>query len=220
VYAASSLAASDPALRELADYAWWMWRDGTIGVCLQRFAPANIVRKTEAVEAMAAALERAAADGPGGVERNKLDAALQAYAAHAGPFGPHERQTSSTRARIYEPALALAARIERGEGRLAAGPSAQPRQLRLDRPAAQLAVRRVHRDALGDEGDAPAARAPKEPRPRGRRGQVAESHAGADHAIDHRVDPEPGPRVDAAFSQATQLALVSEIGHDRSPSAW
>jgi hypothetical protein len=112
VFAASSLAAGDPALRALADDAWWMWRDGTIGVCLQRFAPANIVRKSEAVAAMAEALEQAAADGPDAVDRRKLDAALAAYAAHAGPFGPHERHTS-TRARIYEPALALAARIDR-----------------------------------------------------------------------------------------------------------
>lgn len=112
VFAASSLPAGAPALRALADDAWWMWRDATIGVCLQRFAPGNIVRKTEAVEAMAAALQRAAADGPDAVERDQLAAALEAYAAHAGPFGPHERHTS-TRARIYEPALALAARIER-----------------------------------------------------------------------------------------------------------
>jgi hypothetical protein len=114
VFAASSLPAGDPALRALADDAWWMWRDGTIGVCLQRFSPANIVRKTEAVETMASALQRASADGPGAVDRCSLDAALHAYAAHAGPFGPHERH-ASTRARIYEPALALAARIQRGE---------------------------------------------------------------------------------------------------------
>jgi hypothetical protein len=113
VFEASCLPAGDPALRALADDAWWMWRDGTIGVCLQRFAPGNIVRKSEAVEAMEGALARAAADGPNAIDRDALDAALQAYAAHAGPFGPHERHTS-TRARIYEPALALAARIERG----------------------------------------------------------------------------------------------------------
>jgi len=113
VFAASSLAAGDLALRAFADDAWWIWRDGTIGVCLQRFAPANIVRKTEAVEAMAIALEQAAADGPGAVDRSALEVALEAYAAVAGPFGPHELDTS-TRARIYDPALALAARIERG----------------------------------------------------------------------------------------------------------
>jgi len=108
---ASSLQADDPALRALADDAW-VWRDGTIGVCLQRFSPADIVRKTAAVEALAAALEQAASEGPTSVDRYRLDAALAAYAAVAGPFGPHERG-SSTRARIYEPARALAARIER-----------------------------------------------------------------------------------------------------------
>lgn len=109
---ASSLPADDPALRALADDAWGFWRDGTIGVCLQRFSPADIVRKTEAVEAMAAALEQAAAEGPTAVDRRGLDAALEAYAAAAAPFGPHERD-GSTRALIYEPALALAARLDR-----------------------------------------------------------------------------------------------------------
>jgi hypothetical protein len=125
VCSASSLATGDPALRDLADDAWWMWRDGTIGVCLQRFAPANIVRKSEAVEAMAAALERAATDGPDSIDRAKLDAALGAYAAHAGPFGPHERHTS-TRARIYEPALTLAARIDSAPRPSGVRPAAAP----------------------------------------------------------------------------------------------
>lgn len=112
VFAASSLPPDDPALRALADDAWWFWRDGTIGVCLQRFSPADIVRKSEAVEAMAAALDQAANQGAEVIDRNKLDAALEAYAAAAGPFGPHERD-GSTRARFYEPALALAAALER-----------------------------------------------------------------------------------------------------------
>jgi hypothetical protein len=113
VHRASSLPPDDPALQALANDAWWMWRDGTTGVCLQRLSPANFVRKTEAVDTMAAALEQAVAEGPASVDRSRLDAALAAYAATAGPFGPHELG-SSTRARIYEPALALAVRIERG----------------------------------------------------------------------------------------------------------
>ena len=109
---ASSLAPGDPALQALADDAWSVWRDGTIGVCLQRFSPADIVRKTEAVEAMAAALERASASGVTSVDRRRLQAALASYAAVASPFGPHERD-GSTRAQVYEPALALAGKLER-----------------------------------------------------------------------------------------------------------
>ena len=112
VFATSALNADEAALRALADDAWWLWRDGTIGVCLQRFSSADIVRKTEAVEAMATALEKAATSGAGTIDRAKLTAALEAYARIAGSFGPHERD-GSTRARIYEPALALAAELER-----------------------------------------------------------------------------------------------------------
>jgi len=109
---ASSLRPEDPALQALADDAWSVWRDGTIGVCLRRFSSADIVRKTEAVETMAAALQQAAAKEPASVDHRALAAALEAYATVASPFGPHERD-GSTRARVYEPALALASRIER-----------------------------------------------------------------------------------------------------------
>jgi hypothetical protein len=91
-----------------ADAGWWMWLDGTIGVCLQRFGTANIVRKTEALETMAAALADAQAGRP--VDRPALAEATRTYAAVAGPFGPHERDGSS-RAKIYEPAAALADRL-------------------------------------------------------------------------------------------------------------
>lgn len=108
---ASPLQAGDPALAALTDAAWQAWRDGTLGVCLQRFSPADIVRKTDAVNVMAAALESARVAGPAAVDRHALAAAIAAYAAVAGPFGPHERD-GSTRARFYEPALALATRLE------------------------------------------------------------------------------------------------------------
>jgi hypothetical protein len=91
-----------------ADAGWWMWLDGTIGVCLQRFGTANIVRKAEALETMAAALSDAAAGRP--VDRPALAEAVATYAQVTGPFGPHERDGSS-RAKIYEPAVALAERL-------------------------------------------------------------------------------------------------------------
>ncbi len=112
VLEASSLPAGGHALKTLTESAWEAWCDGTLGVCLQRFSPTDIVRKTEAVNAMEAALETARADGPASVDRLALEAALAVYAAVAGPFGPHER-AGSTRATVYEPALALAASIER-----------------------------------------------------------------------------------------------------------
>ncbi len=102
----ADLEAGLPAHRDLADRAWAAWRNGTYGVCLQQVATPNMIRKVMATETMKAALEQAGRDGPGAVDAGALDAALESYASVTGPFGPHERD-GSTRALVYEPALAL-----------------------------------------------------------------------------------------------------------------
>jgi len=103
---AAQLEAGSPAHRDLAEMAWAAWRDGTYGVCLQQLATPNMIRKATAVDALKAALDQAEREGPAGVDADALDAALTRYASVTGPFGPHERD-GSTRALVYEPALAL-----------------------------------------------------------------------------------------------------------------
>jgi hypothetical protein len=87
-------------------------------VCLRRFSTKHIVRKLAATERMKAMLALAAAHGDRAVDRRALGEAAEAYADVTGPFGPHERD-GSTRALVYEPALALAARIDAAEPALA-----------------------------------------------------------------------------------------------------
>ena len=69
-----------------------------------------MIRKVMATERMKTILQDAAVEGGADVDAAALTAALQQYAAVTGQFGPHERE-GSTRALVYEPALALNARI-------------------------------------------------------------------------------------------------------------
>jgi hypothetical protein len=108
--AAVALAAGQPcgspAHRQLADGAWAAWRDGTYGICLQRVSTPDMIRKVLATRRLKAILEDARATTPDAATLQALDAALEDYAAVTGPFGPQERD-GSTRALVYEPALAL-----------------------------------------------------------------------------------------------------------------
>jgi hypothetical protein len=101
---AAGLEAGSPAHRDLAERTWAAWRNGTYGVCLQEVATPNMIRKVMATELMKGALEQR--DDPATIDADALDAALARYASVTGPFGPHERD-GSTRALVYEPALAL-----------------------------------------------------------------------------------------------------------------
>jgi hypothetical protein len=98
---AASLRKGTPEHVSLADRAWAAWRDGTFGVCLLRISTEDMIRKVQATEQLKAMLE-----GRVGPDAAALDRALTTYAAVTGPFGPHERH-GSTRALVYEPALAL-----------------------------------------------------------------------------------------------------------------
>ncbi|HWA63148.1 MAG TPA: DUF6058 family natural product biosynthesis protein [Caulobacteraceae bacterium] len=109
VAAEAGLAAGSPEHAALCERAWTHWRSGTHGVCLQRFDAASMIRKVLATERMQQALSAAAEGRP--VDRADLADAAARYASVTGPFGPHERD-GSTRARIYEPALALLARLQ------------------------------------------------------------------------------------------------------------
>jgi len=106
VAGAAGLAAGSAAHRELADRTWATWRDGTYGVCLQRVSTADMVQKVLATRQMEAILAAPQARAPDAATLEALDEALQRYAEVTGPFGPQERD-GSTRARVYEPALAL-----------------------------------------------------------------------------------------------------------------
>lgn len=106
VAVAAGLAAGSRAHRDLADNAWAAWRDGTFGVCLQRVSTPDMIQKVMATQRMKAIVERARTQTPAEAEIQALDMALQRYAAVAGPFGPQE-VAGSTRALVYEPALAL-----------------------------------------------------------------------------------------------------------------
>jgi hypothetical protein len=103
---AAGLEPGAPAHRELADAAWVAWRDGTFGVCLKHVSTPDMIQKVLATNRMKAALEQAQHEGPAAVDVRGLVGALERYAAVTGPFGPQERD-GSTRALVYEPALAL-----------------------------------------------------------------------------------------------------------------
>ncbi len=107
---ASGLAAGSRPHLDLAARAWVAWRDGTFGVCLKEIAPANMVRKVIATEAIKAFLVKAEDRPLTGEDKIALDAALANYVEVTGPFGPHEIE-QSTRRRVYEPALRLAERL-------------------------------------------------------------------------------------------------------------
>lgn len=111
---AAGLEARSAAHGELADAAWTAWRDGTFGVCLQRVSTPDMIQKVLATQQMKAFLDQAGRDGAARIDIRALDSALERYAAVTGPFGPQERD-GSTRALVYEPALALRRSLA-GEG--------------------------------------------------------------------------------------------------------
>jgi hypothetical protein len=110
---AASLEPGSAAHRTMADQVCTAWRDGTLGVCLQRVSVTDIVRKLLATERLRVMLEQAKSGGPNQVDERRLQDALDCYASVTGPFGPHERD-KTTRALVYEPALALRAKLRGG----------------------------------------------------------------------------------------------------------
>ena len=107
---AAELEAGSAAHLDLADRAWAAWRRRN----LWRLPAAGLDARHDPQgaghrrEVLKAALEQSGREGRGGdrIDTGALDSALARYVSVAGPFGPHERD-GSTRALVYEPALAL-----------------------------------------------------------------------------------------------------------------